>query len=261
MVRQLADEAHRVGQQRHLPVGAHHLAGGGVECGEQAVLDEHLRAGERVEERALAGVGVADDGRAELAAPPAALCLALALDRLQLALEPGDALAHDAAVGLELGLARTARADAARLALQVLPHAGEPRQRVLELRQLHLQPRLARARAAGEDVEDQLRAIHHLAPERLLEVAHLGGREVVVEDDHVGIQRFDPRLDLLELALADEGGRMHGAALLHDRVEHARPGGVGEPRQLLKRAREVGVPPAAMARGLTTWCRTFKRPA
>ena len=39
---------------------------------------------------------------------------------------------------------------------EVRPHARETRQHVLELRQLHLEPGLARARAAGEDVEDEL---------------------------------------------------------------------------------------------------------
>ena len=69
-----------------------------------------------------------------------ALGLTLALHRLQRLLEPGDTLAHDAPVGLELGLAGSSGADPARLPLEVLPHAGEPREGVLELRQLDLQP-------------------------------------------------------------------------------------------------------------------------
>ena len=53
--------------------------------------------------------------------------------------------------------------------------------RVFELRQFDLQPRLRRAGAAGEDVEDQLAAVEHLDAERLLQVAGLGRRQVVVE--------------------------------------------------------------------------------
>ena len=100
------------------PPGSDEAAGGGVERGEQAVLDEHAGVGEPVEQRRLAGVRVADDGDAGQAAAAAALALQLAgaAQVLQVALELGDA-AHDAAaVDLELGLARaTPGADAAGL--------------------------------------------------------------------------------------------------------------------------------------------------
>ena len=92
-----------------------------VERGEQLVLGQHVAAGERVEQRGLAGVGVADDGdhrqpraRRARARRPAAL-LAEAVD---LALERGDALARAAAVDLELRLAGAAPADAAGQARQ-----------------------------------------------------------------------------------------------------------------------------------------------
>ena len=82
-------------------------------------------------------------------------------------------LADDPAVGLELGLARTAQTDAAADTRQVGPHPGEPRQQVLELRQLDLQLRLVAARAGGEDVEDDLGPVHHPDLERPLEVGAL----------------------------------------------------------------------------------------
>src|SRR5438093_5389238 len=116
-MRQLADEPHGVGQEGDTALGAHHLARRRIERGEQSVLDEHLGARERVEQRALARVRVADEGGAKLATPPAALRLALALDRLEVALEPRDTLAHKPAVRLELGLPRAARPDPAGLPL------------------------------------------------------------------------------------------------------------------------------------------------
>ena len=57
--------------------------------------------------------------------------------------------------------------------------------RYLQLRELDLQLAFARPRAAREDVEDQLRAVEHLALERRLEVAQLRRRQLVVEDDDV----------------------------------------------------------------------------
>ena len=64
----------------------------------------------------------------------------------------------------------------------------QPRQQVLQLRELDLQLAFARPRAPREDVEDQLRAIDDLAVERLLEVAQLRRRQLVVEDDDVDVE-------------------------------------------------------------------------
>ena len=68
-----------------------------------------------------------------------------------------------AAVGLELGLARPARADPAAEARHGGAFAHQPRQRVAQLGELHLQLALARASVAGEHVEDELGAVEHAA--------------------------------------------------------------------------------------------------
>ena len=89
------------------------------------------------------------------------------------------------AVGLELRFAGPERADAAALPRQRVARSDQPRHQVLELRELDLQLAFARARAAREDVENELRAIDDLAIERPFEVAQLRGRQLVVEDDGV----------------------------------------------------------------------------
>ena len=94
-------------------------------------------------------------------------------------------MADAAAVGLELRFAGAQRADAAALSRQRVARSDQPRHEVLELRELDLELAFPRARAAREDVEDQLRAIDDLAVERLLEVAQLRRRQLVVEDDDV----------------------------------------------------------------------------
>ena len=73
---QLADEPDGVGEQHLLAAGQVEAAGGGVERGEEAVLDEHAGVGEPVEERRLAGVRVADDRDALGAGRGAAPCAA-----------------------------------------------------------------------------------------------------------------------------------------------------------------------------------------
>ena len=77
--------------------------------------------------------------------------------------------------------------------------ADQPRQQVLQLRQLDLQLAFARARAPREDVEDELRAIDDLAADRLFDVPQLRRRQLVVEDDDVDVglgARGGERLDL-----------------------------------------------------------------
>ena len=148
-----------------------HPAGGRVEGGEEHVLGHRgLLAHQGVEQRRLAGVGVAHDGhgrqQAPLAGPsgrlPAAPHLLHALPGLL------DALADDPAVGLQLGLPRASRADAATRAREVGPQAGQPRQLVLQLRQLHLDAALVRLGPLGEDVEDHAAAVEHLDVEQRL---------------------------------------------------------------------------------------------
>ena len=61
-MRQLADKAYGVGQENFLRVGNALFARGRVERIEQAVIRLDARAGQRVEQRRLARVRVADDG-------------------------------------------------------------------------------------------------------------------------------------------------------------------------------------------------------
>jgi hypothetical protein len=94
-----------------------------------------------------------------------------------------DALADQAAVGLELGFTGTAQADTALLAFKVGPAADQARGQVLQLGQFHLQLALVALGALGENVEDQAGAVEHPHIQALFQVALLGRRQRVVEDD------------------------------------------------------------------------------
>ena len=129
-----------------------------------------------------------------------------------------------AAVGLELGLARAAGADAAPEPLEVLPHPAHALQRVLELGQLDLELALGGVRVLGEDVQDHRRAVDHPHLQRILERALLARRQLVVRDDHLGVDLRQELAQLVELARAEVGARIGAAAVLHERGDgpHAR---------------------------------------
>lgn len=103
-----------------------------------------------------------------------------------------------AAVRLQLGLAGTLGADGplaagTGLALQMGPHADEPRQQILILSQLHLQPALPGPGPLGEDIQDQAAAVQHLHAGHLRQHPQLGGRQVVVENHHGGVSSWTMR--------------------------------------------------------------------
>src|SRR5690606_4517111 len=121
------------------------------------------------------------------------------------------------------------RAQAAALALEVGPAAHEARREVLQPRELDLQLAFGRARALREDLEDELRAVEDpaAAAERLLDVARLGGGELVVEHDEGRVQVLGRRADLGELAGAGVEARVgtaspaaHDAMPAHARARH-----------------------------------------
>src|SRR5207302_851512 len=116
-----------------------------------------------------------------------ATCPPLPLDHGEALTQPLDTAPDEAAVNLDLGLARTAaEPHAAALAFQVGPATREPGQQVLELGHLHLNTPLCRGGAPREDGEDHLGAIQDRDIPHLLQVALLArGQGAIAE--HGGI--------------------------------------------------------------------------
>jgi hypothetical protein len=112
------------------------------------------------------------------------------------------------------------------------PHAREPRQQVLELRQLDLHLGFARSRARGEDVEDQLGAIHDPAADGVFDVLALAGRQLVVEDDERRVRLENALAQLVDLAAAEVRPGIGPVDLLRDLPDDDGARGVGEVRQL-----------------------------
>ncbi len=122
------------------------------------------------------------------------------------------------------------------------PRPESARQEVVELGQLDLEAPLAGARAAGEDVEDELGAVEGLAPHRVLEVPLLGGRELVVEEHQV--RRRAPRRGGRTSSTLPRPMRVAGSRRCRSwssGAHDAGPRGLGQQAQLL----EGGLRPSA----------------
>ena len=127
----------------------------GIERREQLVGDISCRSPvERIEQRGLAGIGIADQrdrGHRHLA-PHMAPGVALPIELLQPRAQRANALGNQAPVGLQLGFARAAQADAALLPLKVGPAPHQARGQMRQLRQFDLQLALETARPLRKDV-------------------------------------------------------------------------------------------------------------
>ena len=227
-----------------------------VERREELVFREHVRRGERVEERGLAGVGVADDGddrhHLRRALPP--LHRALLPHDLQLTSQLRDARANAPPVDLQLRLTGTAHADraadaaatraarAAADAREVAPAPGQPRQPVFELRQLHLQLALARAGVLREDVQNQRGAVDDARFSQRCEIALLGRGDLVVDDDEVEVLLAPQLRQLQGATLADVVRRIGRAQPLCELADDRGASGAGERRQLIERIVDIPEP-------------------
>jgi hypothetical protein len=144
-----------------------------------------------IEQRRLAGIGVADqcDDRIRRALAAVAVQLTGALDLVEIDFDAGNALFQHAAVGFDLGFAGTAeKAEAAALALEMRPRAHQPALLIGQMRVLDLQRAFARARAPTEDFEDEPGAVDDLGAPGLLQIALLHRRDRAIHDDDGGFQ-------------------------------------------------------------------------
>ena len=128
------------------------------------------------------------------------------LDFLDFVLKARDALADQAAVGLDLGFAGpTHEAEAAALALQMGPRPHQAAALIIQMRQFDLQRAFLGLGAAAEDFQDQAGAVENLGVPGLLEIALLDRRQRAIHHHQFDVVPGDEPDDLLDLALAEIG--------------------------------------------------------
>ncbi|RMT76931.1 hypothetical protein ALP40_05465 [Pseudomonas viridiflava] len=205
-VRQVANEAHRVGQHDGTQIVELQSTQGRVQRGKQLVGCKNVRIGHGIEQRRLAGVGVAHQRyrrNVRTAATTTGL-ITLAANLFQATLDLPQADPEQATVGFELGFTRTTQTNPAFLAFKVRPATYQTRTHVLKLGQFDLQLAFMGTRALGKDVENQTGAVKHATLERTFEVTFLAGREGVIEDHDVSLLGLDLVAKFLDLARANQ---------------------------------------------------------
>ena len=113
-----------------------------------------------------------------------------------------------AAVGFDFGFAGSARADAASQPRHLHALAGQTRQHIFELRQLHLELALTAARTQRENIEYQRGAVDHAHIGRLFHILYLCGRQLAVRHDQVDLLLTAQLGHLRQFAAAHIGGAL-----------------------------------------------------
>jgi hypothetical protein len=114
-----------------------------------------------------------------------------------------------AAIGFELGFAfATNGAESTALPRKVGPEPRQSWEQILELGEFDLELALPGPGALGEDLKDERRTIQYLAAKNLLQVARLGTREFIVEDDGIHAEFLASGGKLGRLAGTDPGARV-----------------------------------------------------
>ena len=193
---QVAHEADRVGERVLAPVSGASPAHGRVEGREERVLDEDARVRQTVQQRRLAGVRVPGDGHRWYcpATTRSPLCASGGFHACNVRAQLRHTRADTAAIQLDLRLTgtpgtdtRAARDAATGLTGHGLAPAAQTRQQVLKLGQLHLRLALTRLGVLSKNIEDEGGAINDLSVDNIFQPAALGGSQLLVDDDGVGL--------------------------------------------------------------------------
>lgn len=140
-----------------------------------------------------------------------------------------------APIGLELCFSRTSGSDAAAETRHFHAVSGKSRQHVVELGQFNLQSAFPCSRPAGENIENELRAVDDLDLQLFFQIALLRRRQILIEDDYGRAGRGDGSRQLANLSRSDERCGLELVACLDVALGDAGADARSELGQLLQR--------------------------
>jgi hypothetical protein len=135
---------------------------------------------------------------------------------LELLLDVTHAAEDLAAIILELRLAGATRANATAQLRHFCSSAGEPWEKIFELRKLHLELTFACASVPGEYVEDQLCSINDASVYFAFDVALLRWGKIMIKQNKVGARAGNRSGDFFQFAPPDQSSRVEFVASLED---------------------------------------------
>ena len=133
-------------------------------------------------------------------------------------------------------------ATAAALAAQAFAHALQPGQAVAQEGQLGLQLALVGHGPAAEDLQNQHGAVDHLDAHRRRDVPQLAAGQLAVKHGALGPQLLGGKARFFQFAAAQDGAGLGGGALLHHLAHRLHVVGLAQGGQLLQAALAVKGP-------------------
>jgi hypothetical protein len=235
-MRQTIDESYGVRHQHLAAIRQVHLANQRVECDEQRVGCLRSSTCQRIEQRGLSGIRIADqrDGRNRGFVPPLTKLRPALTDVFNLFRNRVDALSDAAPIRFQFRFAGTSRPNSAAQPRQGGTHPHQARQEVLQLGELDLQLAFLCARPPGKNVENQLRPVDHFPVNRILDLSQLRGCQLIVEYDHVDVHLGARRSQRHNLSGTQKGRRIGLGSLLQNAEDDNSAGRFGQACKLVE---------------------------
>src|SRR5690606_5129893 len=112
---------------------------------------------------------------------------------------------------------RTSRSDSSAEPGKNTPHSVKAGQQILELGEFDLKFTLFRYGAACKNVQYELTPVDDTDAEMFIQIAQLSRRKLMVANDEIDVERFDPSFHFVQLSFADVRCWMYVASILcHD---------------------------------------------
>src|SRR6056297_1810967 len=173
MGRQFTNKSHGIRNQER-EVADHHFSDSGIEGSKQFIFSEDIRFAKLVHQGRFTHIGITYQCHLHHLSPVLPLVAHLAVDLLQLLLQPADLIPDYPPVSLNLCLSGSAQSDSSTLSLQVGPHTCKPWKKVLILSKLHLYLGMSSLCTLGKNIENQVGAVKNSYFQFSLNIPQLG---------------------------------------------------------------------------------------